>query len=180
MASVRAAVWLLSVCAGSVLACTATPPDRDPAPTPSAKAGETTALVAAAPPAAVAPVHVNASGQLGPGNGWLLLDIDAPAGGKLTLDAPVLLSGTNAAGLEFTSSLSGPLKQHTLPLRLPVKVADGANGPATLDLSYFWCGETDEATCRREQARLVVALDLTGDAPGGEAHLNYQAHSDGG
>jgi hypothetical protein len=62
-----------------------------------------------------------------------------------------------------------------MPLRLPIDVADGATGPARLELTYYWCTDGDDAACTREQAHLDVELDLTGSDAGGEAHLTYRA-----
>lgn len=119
--------------------------------------------------------HIKAEGQLGPGAGVLLIDIGAPAGAKLTLDAPVTARASGGIGLGFPEGLSGPLGQHELPLRLPIVVADGATGPAQVELSYFWCTDGAEAACRRELALLSVDLDLTGSGAGGEAHLRHNA-----
>jgi len=138
---------------------------------------------AGAPPGEAQPDHVQelrvrATGQLGPGGGVLLIDLAAPDGAKLTLDAPLSASGSGGIGLGFPRRLSGPLSEHALPLRLPIDVADGATGPAQVELSYFWCTDGNEASCRREQAILHVELDLTGSGAGGEAHLNYRARGD--
>jgi hypothetical protein len=119
-------------------------------------------------------LRLRAEGQLGPGGGVLLIDVSPPEGAKLTLDAPLSLTGGGGIGLGFPLRLSGPLGEHSLPLRLPIDVADGATGPAQVDLSYFWCTDGDEAACRREQARLQIELDLSGSGAGGEAHLNYR------
>jgi hypothetical protein len=122
--------------------------------------------------------HVRAEGQLGPGGGTLLIDLSPPKGAKLTLDAPVTARGSGGIGLGFPRNLSGQLGGHELPLRLPIEVEDGATGPAVVELSYFWCTEGNEAACRREQARLSIDLDLTGDAAGGEAHVSYRPLGD--
>jgi hypothetical protein len=63
-----------------------------------------------------------------------------------------------------------------MPLRLPIDVADGATGPARLELTYYWCTDGDDAACTRERAHLDVELDLTGSGAGGEALLTYRAH----
>jgi hypothetical protein len=122
--------------------------------------------------------HLRAEGQLGPGGGTLLIDLAAPKGAKLTLDAPLSARGGGGIGLDFPKHLSGPLGSHELPLRLPIQVEDGATGPAVVELSYFWCTEGNEAACRREQARLSIDLDLTGSGAGGEAHVSYRATGD--
>jgi hypothetical protein len=119
-------------------------------------------------------LQLRAEGQLGPGGGVLLIDVSPPDGAKLTLDAPLSLTGAGGIGLGFPLRLSGPLGEHSLPLRLPIDVADGATGPAQVDLSYFWCTDGDDASCRREQARLQIELDLSGSGAGGEAHLSYR------
>jgi hypothetical protein len=123
-------------------------------------------------------VHVRAEGQLGPGRGVLLIDLAAPEGAKLTLDAPLAVSASGGIGLEFPKKLGGALSEHHLPLSLPIEVEDGATGPALVELSYYWCTEGNEAACRREQTRLSVELDLTGSGAGGEAHLSYRALGD--
>jgi hypothetical protein len=158
---------------GSVLGCrgqAATPPPAE------------RAVLAAAPPGASAadePVraHVKAEGQLGPGSGVLLIDLTAPQGAKLTLDAPVSARGSGGIGLGFPHRLSGPLGQQGLPLRLPIEVADGATGPAQVELSYYWCTDGNQAACRRELALVSIDLDLTGSSAGGEAHLSHRAQS---
>ncbi len=135
------------------------------------------------PPSSEQPDHVpelrvRATGLLGPGGGVLLIDLAPPEGAKLTLDAPLSARGSGGIGLGFPHRLSGPLSEHALPLRLPIDVADGATGPARVELSYFWCTDGNEAACRREQAILHVELDLTGSGAGGEAHLNYRARGE--
>jgi hypothetical protein len=128
-----------------------------------------------APKEEVAPVRVRAEGQLGPGKNTLFIDIAPPDGAKLTLESPLSVRGSGGIGLDFPRPLSGPLSSHPMPLRLPIDVADGATGPARLELTYYWCTEGNEAACSREQAHLDVELDLTGSAAGGEAHLTYRA-----
>lgn len=123
-------------------------------------------------------MYVRAEGQLGPGGGVLLIDLAAPDGAKLTLDAPLSVGGSGGIGLAFPERLGGALSAHPLPLRLPIEVEDGATGPALVELSYYWCTEGNEAACRREQTRLSVELDLTGSSEGGEAHLSYRAQGD--
>jgi hypothetical protein len=119
--------------------------------------------------------HVHAEGQLGPGSGVLLIDLAAPRGAKLTLDAPVSARGSGGIGLSFPHRLTGPLNQQGLPLRLPIEVADGATGPAQVELSYYWCTDGNQAACRRELALVSVDLDLSGSAAGGEAHLSHNS-----
>ena len=124
--------------------------------------------------------HVRAEGQLGPGGGMLIIDLAAPKGAKLTLDAPLSARGSGGIGLDFPSPLAGTLGSHGLPLRMAIEVEDGATGPALVELSYFWCTEGNEAACRREQTRLSIELDLTGSGAGGEAHVIYRALGDKG
>jgi hypothetical protein len=122
-----------------------------------------------------APVAVRAQGQLGIGLGHLYIDIEPPKGAKLTPDAPISVKASGGIGLQFPEELKGPLSSHEQPLKLPIEVADGATGPARVEVAYFWCTEGDSATCRREQALLDVALDLSGTAPGGEAAVRHIA-----
>lgn len=123
----------------------------------------------------VAALRVRAEGQLGPGENTLFVDIAPPEGAKLTLESPLSVRGSGGIGLEFPRRLSGSLGEHPMPLRLPIDVADGATGPARLELTYYWCTEGDEAACRREQAHLDVVLDLSGSGAGGEALISYRA-----
>ncbi|MEO8178720.1 MAG: hypothetical protein ABI895_07795 [Deltaproteobacteria bacterium] len=121
--------------------------------------------------------HMRAEGQLGPGTGVLLIDLSPPHGAKLTLDAPVSARGSGGIGLAFPRRLYGPLGQQGMPLRLPIEVADGATGPAQVELSYYWCTDGNEAACRRELALLSIDLDLSGSGAGGEAHLSHEARA---
>lgn len=114
---------------------------------------------------------------MGPGAGVILIDLAAPEGAKLTLDAPMSARGSGGIGLGFPRRLTGPLGQQGMPLRLPVQVEDGATGPAQVELSYYWCTEGNEAACRRELALLTIDLDLTGSGDGGEAHLSHRAQA---
>jgi hypothetical protein len=154
-------------CRGQV----ATPPPAESpplaAPTPAAIAD----------PFEPARAHVRAEGQLGPGTGVLLIDLSPPHGAKLTLDAPVSARGSGGVGLAFPRRLNGPLGQQGLPLRLPIEVADGATGPAQVELSYYWCTDGSEAACRRELALVSIDLDLSGSGAGGEAHLSHEARA---
>jgi hypothetical protein len=151
--------------------------------TTAAPAGDTPAGdKAAQPAAALAPAHeqpvpvaVRAQGQLGIGLGHLYIDIEPPKGAKLTPDAPISVKASGGIGLTFPKELKGPLSSYERPLKLPIEVADGATGPAQVEVAYFWCTEGDSATCRREQALLDVDLDLTGSAPGGEAAVRHVA-----
>lgn len=136
--------------------------------------------MAPTPVVEAAVVHLRAEGQLGPGTGTLLIDVGAPRGAKLTLDAPISVRASGGIGLNFPKALGGALTNHPLPLRLPVDVADGATGPVRVELSYFWCTDGNEAACQRERADLVVALDLSGGSAGGEAHVSYVARGDKG
>jgi hypothetical protein len=150
-----------------------TPPAPEP-PEPSA-ANSPRATKERATKEEVSPVRIVAEGQLGPGENTLFIDIAPPDGAKLTLESPLSVRGSGGIGLEFPHRLSGPLSSHAMPLRLPIDVADGATGPARLELTYYWCTEGNEAACSREQAHLDVELDLTGSTAGGEAHLSYRA-----
>jgi len=118
--------------------------------------------------------HVKAVGQLGPGRGTLVISLAPPKGGKLTEGAPLVVEA-RGEHLGFPKKLRTKLSLDSLPLRVPVDVDDGATGPAYVKLSYFWCGTGDEKACRPERTELVVDLDTSGDAPGGEAHLVHQA-----
>lgn len=117
---------------------------------------------------------MRAEGQLGPGTNMLFIDIAPPQGAKLTLESPLSVRGSGGIGLDFPRRLSGPLSTHPMPVRLPIDVADGATGPARIELTYYWCTDGNEAACTREQAQLDVELDLSGSGAGGEAHLTYQ------
>lgn len=152
----------------------AAPPAAPALPAPQAP-GPSAANAPGAPKEEVSPVRVRAEGQLGPGTNMLFIDIAPPDGAKLTLESPLSVRGSGGIGLDFPNRLSGPLSSHSMPLRLPIDVADGATGPARLELTYYWCTEGNEAACSREQAHLDVELDLTGAAAGGEAHLSYRA-----
>ena len=160
----RSLALLFGLC--TELACrgqAATPP---PVETPPPAAGDPDEPVRS---------RVRAEGQLGPGAGVLLIDVAAPRGAKLTLDAPVSARGSGGIGLSFPRRLSGPLNQQGMPLRLPIEVADGASGPAQVELSYYWCTDGDQAACRRELALLSIDLDLSGSGAGGEAHLSHKS-----
>lgn len=145
----------------------AAPAPKPPLPSPANAPG--------APKEEVTPVRVRAEGQLGPGKNTLFIDIAPPDGAKLTLESPLSVKGSGGIGLDFPHRLSGPLSAHPMPLRLPIDVADGATGPARLELTYYWCTDGNAAACSREQAHLDVELDLTGAGAGGEAHLSYRA-----
>lgn len=144
-----------------------------PAPAPTGGTEQGGAGAAAADDTVIS--HVRAQGQLGPGAGVILIDLAAPEGAKLTLDAPMSVRGSGGIGLAFPQRLNGPLGKQGMPLRLPVQVEDGATGPAQVELSYFWCTDGNEAACRRELAVLSIDLDLTGSGDGGEAHLSHRA-----
>lgn len=118
--------------------------------------------------------RVRAVGQLGPGRGTLVISLLPPKSGKLTEGAPLTVEA-RGAHLSFPNRVRGKLQPGQLPLRIPVDVADGATGPAEVDLSYYWCGKEEGAACHPERAKLVVDLDMSGDAPGGEAHLTHVA-----
>ncbi len=117
--------------------------------------------------------HVKATGQLGPGPGTLVISIAPPPKAKLTEGSPLSVVA-RGEHLSFPKRIKTKLSKAGLPIRLPIVVADGAMGPAEVDLTYYWCTEGNEAACRPERAKLVVDLDLSGDAPGGEAHLVHR------
>ncbi len=126
-----------------------------------------------APNAELPLTQVEASGQLGPGRGTLIVDIRAPKGAQLTEGAPLVIRGSGQ-DLSFPKELHVPLDSSKLPIKLPIDVADGALGPAKLELSYYYCQTSDHGSCRPERAKLSVKLDLSGSAPGGEAHLVHR------
>jgi hypothetical protein len=149
---------------------------QDKAPAPAEDHSQHLAQAATAPAAEPpTPLNVRAQGQLGIGLGHLYIDIEPPKGAKLTPDAPISVKGSGGIGLTFPSELKGPLSANEQPLKLPIDVADGATGPARVEVNYFWCTEGDSATCRREQALLNVDLDLSGMHPGGEAAIRHVA-----
>lgn len=116
---------------------------------------------------------VKATGQLGPGRGTLIVDIKAPAGAELTEGAPFLVSA-KGNDLKFPHRIDTKLDLAKLPVRLPLDVADGAQGPVELDLSYYYCTKGDDGSCRPERAKLSVEIDMTGAGEGGEAHLVHR------
>jgi len=177
IASFAPALWLSLNAA--TLACQGPGVPARPIERAAAHAEPKATAVAEAPAAAARPplTHLKAEGQLGPGSGVLLIDLAPPAGAKLTLDAPVSALGSGGIGLDFPRRLNGPLGQQGMPLRLPIEVADGATGPAQVEVSYYWCTDGNEAACRRELAVLSIDLDLTGSSAGGEAHLSHRAQS---
>lgn len=134
-------------------------------------AGDGSAPESGAPDSA--PVFVKASGQLGPGRGTLIVDIKAPEGAELTEGAPFRVSA-RGADLTFPKEIDTKLDSSKLPVRLPLDVADGAQGPVELDVSYYFCTNGDDGSCQPERAKLRVEIDLTGGGPGGEAHLVHK------
>ena len=139
--------------------------------TPVEAASETPA----AKSAAQSQRRVRAVGQLGPGRGTIIVQLKAPKGGKLTEGAPLSIKG-RGQDIRVTP-VKGKLRVDKLPVRVPVDVADGATGPVELDVSFYWCrqdGKGRTAACSPEKGRVVVDLDLTGDAAGGEAFFPYQ------
>lgn len=116
---------------------------------------------------------VKAIGQLGPGKGTLIVDIKAPAGAELTEGAPFFVSA-KGADLKFPHVIDTKLELAKLPARLPLVVADGAQGPVELDLTYYYCTKGDHGSCRPERAKLQVEIDMTGGGEGGEAHLVHK------
>lgn len=119
-------------------------------------------------------VAVTAEGQLGPGEGTLLVQILPPADGTLTAGAPLRVQAWGD-GLEFPAPIRENLDPASLPLHLPIRVSDGATGPARLRLSYYYCTHGHSASCRPERVELVVNLDLSGPGPGGEAIVRHRA-----
>jgi hypothetical protein len=119
---------------------------------------------------------VRAVGQLGPGRGTLLVSPEAPADAKLTAGAPLSVEASGEH-FGFPPRSSTKLDPAKLPLRIPIDVADGAMGPVRVKLAYHWCGKAEGASCRPERVELVVDLDTSGDAPGGEAHVTYRPDS---
>lgn len=140
----------------------------------SESVGAVVASTTTIPTAPAAAKRVRAIGQLGPGRGTLVISLEAPKRGKLTDGAPLRVEA-RGEHLSFPTSIRESLDSRRLPLRIPIDVADGAMGPAEVDLSYYWCGHEEGAACHPEHARLLVELDVTGDAPGGEAHLTHVA-----
>lgn len=141
---------------------------------PSSDGVAALAASATSAPAPSPPRHVRAIGQLGPGRGTLVLSLEPPKHGKLTAGGPLSVEG-RGEHLGFPLRINGKLDPAKLPLRIPIDVADGATGPAHLKLSYYWCETGEGSSCRPERADLVVDLDTSGDAEGGEAHLSYLA-----
>lgn len=113
---------------------------------------------------------VTAHGQLGPGQGTLLVMLEPPKGAKLSEGAPYKLTG-QAQGIQF-ETVRGKLDPNEPTLRLPVVVGEGADEAAQIDLKFSWCAPN---RCVREKAQVSVKLDLSGDAEGGEAFFTYRA-----
>jgi hypothetical protein len=129
---------------------------------------------APAPPAQpLAQRRIAARGQLGPGPGTLVLALEPPPSSKLTDGAPLVVEA-RGEHLSFPETIKRPLEPEKLPIRLPIVVSDGALGPAYVKLSFYWCVDGNAAACRPERVELTVDLDMTGDAPGGEAFVNYR------
>lgn len=134
-------------------------------------------LSAGASAPAKAPVdYVKANGQLGPGQGTIVITIEAPPQAELTKDAPLVVDASGE-GLHFPKQIKTHLDPSRLPIRLPVVVDDGATGPARIDLEYYWCSHGKKASCNPEHAHLLVAIDLGGDGPGGEAYFTHTPQS---
>ena len=168
--------WLapLAVAAASTLALVACKKDA----APGGPSAEPRAEIAADAPMPLR--RLKAQGQLGPGKGTLLIDVEAPKGAELTEGAPVTVhAGKSAMGLTLPGRTHLKLDSKQLPLRIPVDVEDGALSPARFDLTYYYCTKGEKASCRPERARLEVDLDLTGDAAGGEAHFTYRPVASG-
>jgi hypothetical protein len=119
---------------------------------------------------------VRAIGQLGPGRGTLVVSPEPPANAKLTAGAPLSVEA-HGEHFGFPAKLSTKLDPAKLPLRIPIDVADGAMGPVHVKLAYHWCGLAEGASCRPERVELLVDVDTSGDAPGGEAHVTYRPDS---
>src|SRR5690606_28640236 len=120
-------------------------------------------------------LRVKARGQLGPGKGTLLIALEPPAGGKLSPGSPVSVRA-RGEHLAFPERIRAPLDPEALPLELPIDVTDGALGPANVDLSFYWCDEAEQGSCHPERVTLIVDLDLSGDAAGGEAFVAYRVN----
>ena len=116
---------------------------------------------------------MKANGQLGPGRGTLIIDIQPPKGAELTEGAPFRLSA-KGSDLTFPEAINTKLQLTDLPARLPLDVADGAQGPVELDLTYYYCTKGNDASCRPERAKVTVEIDLSGSSAGGEAHLIHR------
>ncbi|MGE0327611.1 MAG: hypothetical protein AB7K71_37115 [Polyangiaceae bacterium] len=116
---------------------------------------------------------VKAQGQLGPGKGTVFIGLEPPSGAKLTAGSPVVIEASGE-GLKFPSKLKTQMEPGN-PVALPVEVDESSPGKAQIKLSYYWCHSGDSGQCVREHAELTVSLDLTGDAPGGEAFFSYRA-----
>lgn len=115
---------------------------------------------------------VKADGQLGPGKGTIVITLQPPPEAELTKDGPLVVKASGD-GLHFPERIKTHLDPDKLPIRLPVVVDDGATGPAHIDLTYYWCSHGKHASCNPEHAHLLVALDLNGDGPGGEAYFTH-------
>lgn len=137
---------------------------------------ETSSTLAPAVSAHASAEHVKAVGQLGPGRGTLVLSLQAPEHGKLTRGTPLSVEA-RGEHLSFPRKIRTTLEADTLPLRIPIDVADGATGPAFLRVSYVWCGAGDDTTCHPERTELEVDLDTSGDSAGGEAHVVHRPGS---
>lgn len=118
-------------------------------------------------------VSVKASGQLGPGRGTLIVEIQPPDGAELTEGAPFRLEG-RGADLTFPKQIDTKLHSKDLPVRLPLDVSDGAQGPIHLDLTYYYCMKGNAGSCRPERAKLSVDIDMSGSTAGGEAHVVHK------
>ncbi|MCA9632824.1 MAG: hypothetical protein KC766_34460 [Myxococcales bacterium] len=116
---------------------------------------------------------IRAEGQLGPGKGTLYVGLEPPPGAKLTEGSPVVIEASGQ-GLKFPAKLKTRMQPGT-PVAIPVEVDESSPGKAKLALSYYWCHSGDSGQCVREHADLTVTLDLSGDAPGGEAYFRYRA-----
>jgi hypothetical protein len=126
------------------------------------------------PSAQILQRRIAARGQLGPGRGTLVIAIEPPPSSKLTAGAPLAVEA-RGEHLSFPETIKRPLDPEKLPIRLPIDVTDGALGPAYVKLSFYWCVDGNAAACRPERVELRVDLDLSGDAPGGEAFFIYRA-----
>lgn len=146
--------------------------DRGPSPALEAKPEVQVASVRVEMPEPVTR-SVKASGQLGPGRGTLIVDIKAPDGAELTEGAPLRVKAVGA-DVSFPQEINTKLRASDLPARLPLDVADGAQGPIQVDLSFYFCERGDKGSCRPERAKLNVEIDMNGGAAGGEAHLVHK------
>ncbi|MEZ4373586.1 MAG: hypothetical protein R3B07_22380 [Polyangiaceae bacterium] len=149
--------------------------DRNAVVAPSAVVARDAAVAQDAAGSSSLSQPVKAQGQLGPGKGTVFIGLEPPSGAKLTAGSPVVIEASGE-GLKFPSKLKTQMEPGS-PVALPVEVDESSPGKAQIKLSYYWCHSGDSGQCVREHAELAVSLDLTGDAPGGEAFFSYRART---